>query len=109
MTSQLAPPTATPIITLEQLSSVAAGGGSHHISAAVGGGTGTNGDPTRGCQGSAAGESGSAEARRKEQKMKQRIQELSNALETLSKHCDAKDKQTSEYIADLKRANRLEE
>ena len=45
-------------------------------------------------------------AKKREEKLKARIQELVNALETLSKHCETKDRQSSEYMADLKRANR---
>ena len=45
------------------------------------------------------------EASRRERKLKQRIHELVNTLDTLSKNSEIRHKQTNEYISDLKRAN----
>jgi len=45
------------------------------------------------------------ESSRRERKLKQRIQELVDTLETLSKNYECRQKQTNEYISDLKRAN----
>ncbi|XP_075260477.1 uncharacterized protein LOC142352026 isoform X3 [Convolutriloba macropyga] len=103
---------ATPIITLEQLSSVAGG----HLGAAAtdhhhttGARAGLHSERTGGVGQSGASSAAVAAvesaAKKREEKLKARIQELVNALETLSKHCETKDRQSSEYMADLKRAN----
>ena len=47
-----------------------------------------------------------AAAKKREEKLKGRMEELVSALDTLSKHCEAKDRHSAEYMADLKRANR---
>ncbi|XP_066933133.1 colorectal mutant cancer protein-like isoform X3 [Clytia hemisphaerica] len=46
-----------------------------------------------------------SDSSRRERKLKQRIQELVDTLETLSKNSEIRHKQTNEYISDLKRAN----
>lgn len=45
------------------------------------------------------------EATRRERKLKQKIQDLLDTLEKLSKNSDIRQRQTAEYISDLKRAN----
>lgn len=45
------------------------------------------------------------EAARREKKLKARIQELVETLETLSKNSETRHQQTAEYVADLKKAN----
>lgn len=45
------------------------------------------------------------EAARREKKLKARINELVDALETLSKNSETRHQQTAEYVADLKKAN----
>lgn len=45
------------------------------------------------------------EAARREKKLKARIQELVETLESLSKNSETRHQQTAEYVADLKKAN----
>ena len=45
------------------------------------------------------------EAAKREKKLKARIQELMETLETLSKNSEVRHQQTAEYVADLKKAN----
>lgn len=45
------------------------------------------------------------EAAKREKKLKARIQELVETLETLSKNSEIRHQQTAEYVSDLKKAN----
>ncbi|XP_063720417.1 uncharacterized protein LOC134846916 isoform X5 [Symsagittifera roscoffensis] len=102
----------TPIITLEQLSSVAGG----RLGSSAGG---PSSPANRGHSGVMHSERSNSQqqtsvasaaveiaaAKKREEKLKGRMEELVSALDTLSKHCEVKDRHSAEYMADLKRAN----